>query len=542
MPDWSPDFKLSPHQTTAVANTIKAWTGKLESGSGVMKKVMIVACTAFGKTIVCCRLMWRAQSAGYKCLFIVDRDELVTQTQKKLYAATGIVADIEKASDRASLEAEVVIASVQSLQDPDRLSRFPADHFKIVIADEAHVSLAAGWQRVLKRFDSANMVGVTATPARGDRRDLMKFWNGIAYEMNLFDGIKAGLVTPISVHQVEIDIDLEKIETDCEEQVELSIAMQPLWDKIIDEWAATAKDRKTLWFHTTIEASKKFSERLIERGYSSRHVSGVSKDRTEVIEEFARNKFQNLNNAVLLTTGYDDPEISCVVILRAIKSKVQYQQSVGRGTRLFCGKGCRDYNACQCADKKKDLLLLDVFGSFPELSVMTPADLCSDSPDQVKAVKRALLQKQGVLDLNDIAIIAATEREQALIRDLQKARKYGRKKVYDVKYIAAMYADHALVDYDPESHGSWASLEVMPEQKEFLVARGVDPTTVTTRGHAQQVINLISRAYRNGLPSILQLGRLKDLGIETQGLTRNNATQIINEHAKYPNRIKHSRV
>lgn len=539
MSDWSPDFTLSPHQTTAVANVLKAWTGKLPNGAGIMKRVLVVACTAFGKTIVCSRLMWRAKNAGYKSLFIVDRDELVSQTQKKLYAATGIVADIEKASSRASLEAEVVIASVQSLQDQERLSRFPTDHFRVVIADEAHVSLAAGWQRVLKHFECANMVGVTATPARGDRRDLMKFWEGVAYEMNLFDGIAAGLVTPIKVHQVEIDIDLDKIETDCEEQVDLAVAMQPLWDKIIDEWAAVAKDRKTLWFHTTIEASKKFSARLVERGYSSRHVSGVSKDRVEVIEEFARNKFQNLNNAVLLTTGYDDSEISCVVILRAIRSKVQYQQSVGRGTRLYCGKGCRDYNACTCPDKKQNLMLLDVFGSFPELSVMTPADLCSDSPEQIKAVKRTLKDKQGVLDLNDIAIIAATEREQALIKELQKVRKYGRKKVYDVRYIAAMYGEHDLIDYDPESQGAWASLEVMPEQKDFMVLRGIDPETVKTRGHAQQVISMISRAYRGGLPSVLQLAKLKELGIETSGITRNQATEILNEHLrKYPKRSR----
>lgn len=530
MSDWSPDFTLSPHQTTAVANTIKAWTGKSDTIPGVVQRVLIVACTAFGKTIVCCRLMWRAKRAGYKSLFIVDRDELVSQTQKKLLAATGIVADVEKASSYASLEAEVVVASVQSLQNKERLARFPKDHFKVVIADEAHLSLAIGWQRVLKHFDGANMVGVTATPARGDRQDLMKFWQAVAYEMNLFNGIEAGLVTPIKVHQVEIDIDLDKIEIDCEEQVELAIAMRPLWDKVIDEWAAVAKDRKTLWFHTTIEASKAFSERLVERGYSSSHVSGVSKNRVEVVEEFARNKFQNLNNAVLLTTGYDDSQISCVVILRADRSKVQYQQRVGRGTRLYCGKGCRDYRTCTCADKKENLLLIDVFGSFPELSVMSPADLCSDSPEQIKAVKRQLLGKQGILDLNDISIIAATEREQALVRELQKAKKYGRKKVYDARYVAVMYGDHALVDYDAASQGSWASLEVMEEQKNFLLSRGVDPKSVTSRGHAHQIITTLNKAWRSGAPSVLQIGRLQEVGIDAKGLTKEQATRLIKQH------------
>ena len=531
MSDWNPKFTLTHHQTKAVANTIKAWTGKSDNGSGTLDKVLIVACTAFGKTIVCCRLMWRAKLAGYKSLFIVDRDELVSQTQKKLYATTGIVADVEKASSRASMEAEIVVASVQSLQDKERLGRFPKDHFKVVICDEAHTSLAEGWQRVLSHFAGSNMLGVTATPARGDRRDLMKFWKGIVFDMNLFKGIEAGLVTPIKVHQVEFDIDLEKIEIDCEEQVELSIAMRPLWDKIIDEWAAVAKDRKTLWFHTTIEASKKFSERLVERGYSSRHVSGVSNDRVEVIEEFALNKFKNLNNAVLLMTGYDDSEISCVVIFRAIRSKVQYQQSVGRGTRLFCGKGCRDYRACKCEDKKQNLLLLDVFGSFPEMSVMTPADLCSDSPDQIKAVKRALVGKQGILDLDDIALIAATEREQALVRELQKAKKYGRKKTYEARYVAAMYRDHELFDYDAEAQGTWASMEILPPQRDFLISRGVDPETVTNRGHAFQIITLLSRVAKLGLPTVLQIGKLNALGINTNGLTKNKATQILGERS-----------
>jgi superfamily II DNA or RNA helicase len=533
MSDWNEKYTLSPHQTKAVQSVIHAWTGQL-TGSP-MKRAMIVACTAFGKTILGSRLMWLAMRRGYKSLFIVDRDELVTQTVKKLYAAAGIIADIEKAADKASLEADVVVASVQSLQNEERLSRYPKNHFGVVIADECHMSMSPAWQKVLKYFDeepATKLLGVTATPARGDRKNLMKFWQGIAFKMDLFDGINNGLVVPIKVHQMDVsDIDIEKVELDCEEQVGLAEAMLPIWDRIIDEWSKVAGNRKTLWFHPTRASSEAFSKRLLERGYSSKHVSGISKDRAVIIESFARNQFQNLNNAVLLMTGYDDDQISCVVPLRSMGSKVQYQQTVGRGIRLYCGKGCRDYRACTCEDKKKDLLLFDVFGSFPRLSVMTPADLCSDSPEHIAEMKKRLKAKQGVLDLQEESIILAGDREQALIRDIKKAKKHGRKTVYDARYVATLYGDHDLFDYDADSQGEWASLPPLQPQVDFLIQKGVSPDSIVNRGHAYRMITMLNNSWKAGAPSILQLGRLQELGIETKGLTKEQANKLLDEYA-----------
>jgi len=532
MSDWNPKFKLSPHQTEAVTNIIRSWNGEL-TGEPI-QRVMAVACTAFGKTILSSRLMWLAHRRGYKSLFIVDRDELVSQTVKKLYAAANLVADLEKASDRASLEADVVVASVQSLQNAERLARFPANHFGVVIADECHLSLAPAWKKVLTYFQESpgtKMLGVTATPARGDRKNLMGYWQHIAYKMDLFDGIDNGLVVPIKVHQIDLSsVDIEKVETSCEEQVALAEAMMPLWDGIIDEWSKVAGNRKTLWFHPSIASSEAFSRRLQERGYSSKHVSGVSKDRKVIIEEFAINKFQSLNNSLLLTTGYDDDQIACVVPLRAIGSKVQYQQTVGRGIRLYCPNGCRDYRSCKCEGKKENLLLIDVFGSFPHLSVMTPADLCSDSPEQVDWMKKRMKAKQGVLDLQEESIITAKDREQAFIREVKRARKVGRKTVYDARYVATLHGDHDLFDYDAQSQGLWAAQPALPVQLQYLTQLGVAPDSVISRGHAYQIITMLNKSRKQGAPSVLQLGKLQELGIEAKGLSKEQATKLIEQH------------
>lgn len=534
MTEWSPKFKLNSHQIEAVTSILKHWNG--EALGEPVKKVMVVACTAFGKTITASRLMWLANKRGYKSLFLVDRDELVSQTVKKLYEASGIIASIEKAEDKASLESEVVVASIQSLSSADRLARFPKNHFKVIIVDECHLSMSSSWQKVLKYFDesnSANFVGFTATPARGDRKNLMSFWGTIAYKMNLFDGIENGLVTPIKVHQLDLSgVDLESIEIDCEEQVALGEAMKPLWDYIIDEWAKVAGSKKTLWFHPSVASSIEFTKRLVERGFSAKHISCYSKDRKEVIEQFAFNKFQNLNNAMLLTTGYDEPQVECVVPLRAMRSKVQYQQIVGRGIRLYCPNGCRDYRSCSCEGKKNHLILIDAFGCFPELSVMTPADLCSDAPEQVEAIKARMKGKQGVLDLKEQSVLTAKEREQALLSQLKWSKKHGRKTVYDAVHVAALYGDHDLFDFDPRDQGPWAEQPPFPHQLKFLLSQGVSPDSIVNRGHAYKIITKLNESRKKGSPTILQLGRLHELGIDSKGMTKEQATNEIKKHGK----------
>jgi hypothetical protein len=211
-----------------------------------------------------------------------------------------------------------------------------------------------------------------------------------------------------------------------------------------------------------------------------------------------------------------------------MRSKVQFQQAIGRGTRLHCPHGCRRY--CDHQEAKRDLVVLDFFSAYPELGVMTPADLCSDEPEQVEAIKKAIRDKQGKLTLSEISKIVAGEREQALIRSLKQARKHGRKTVYDARAVAAFYSDHDLFDYDPTGQGEWAEKPPAPEQLNHLINSGVDPKSIKNRGHAAMVIRTISRAKRERKPSVLQIGRLHSRGIDHSQMTLDLATKTISQH------------
>ncbi len=164
----------------------------IEAGWEEASKQLVVAATGTGKTRVFCWLAERRAKQGIRTLILADQDELVWNPIEKL-AELGVKAEAEKAEHNASLDALVVVGSVQTMMRERRLSRWPKDHFGLVIADEADKSLANSWQTVLRYFDGeANVCGFTATPNRSDKKNLGSYYERIAFESTLFDFIGNG--------------------------------------------------------------------------------------------------------------------------------------------------------------------------------------------------------------------------------------------------------------------------------------------------------------------------------------------------------------
>jgi len=143
------------------------------------RRQLIVVPTGGGKTVIFSKLA--AVNAG-RTLILAHREELIDQAVAKLRAATGIEAEKDKAEHIAELDARVVVASVQTLMRENRMNRWPQDHFDLVVCDEAHHAISPSWRGVLSRFDEhARVLGVTATPDRGDKKNL-----GVYFENVLF--------------------------------------------------------------------------------------------------------------------------------------------------------------------------------------------------------------------------------------------------------------------------------------------------------------------------------------------------------------------
>lgn len=495
--------------------TVEAFE-KGAAGEGPFTRVMGVAATGAGKTIMAAAITeyatkrWQSpDGAPARVLFLADTDELVNQAQDKIYAFTGNPTDREKASDRASLNSRIVVGSMQTLQNPARRERFPAGHFALVIVDEAHGSMAATWKATMEYFNQggARILGITATPERGDDQDLWEWWEHKSAEIGLFDLIAKGRLAPIKVKTLPIDLDCRGVKARREglDEEELAHAIEPAFDAIIEAWERHAEQRKTLWFLPGIKASQRFSDMLIERGHAARHVDGGSSDRREILEGFAANRFRHLTNSNLLIKGYDCPDIACVVNLSPGKSRVAYQQKVGRGTRI--------------AEGKTDLLLLDFLWQFDRLGIVRPADLVARTKTEAERLQRQLEQAarqsdQGefeALDIHDQRDLSDNQLVKSLIDQL--VRNTTRKtRTYDASAAAALINAPELLNYEPEA--AWEKRPPTDKQKELLTAKGISVKTIKTRGHASQFLNVLFTRQDQGLATFKQAARLTAAGIE----------------------------
>ncbi|MGA8659546.1 MAG: DEAD/DEAH box helicase, partial [Chthoniobacterales bacterium] len=315
------DFELRGYQREAVAGVRKSWTQ--------FSRSLGVAPTGSGKTIIFAEIAQKRLPRG-RVLILAHREELIDQAIHKLYRARGLCAAKEKATERADLEAGVVVASVQTLSRRNRLERFPSDHFLTAIIDEAHHSPAETYQRVLKHVHAEKVLGVTATPDRGDLRSLGNYFEDIAFEIGLVDLIRDGFLCPIKVRTVPVEIDLSgvSIRTGDFSDQEVSQRLEPVLEQLAEAVVIYAGDRKTLIFVPLVRIAARFAAILRERGLLAEMISGACTDRAEKLARFKSSETQILVNAMLLTEGFDQPSVNCVVALRPTKIRSLYAQQV----------------------------------------------------------------------------------------------------------------------------------------------------------------------------------------------------------------------
>lgn len=450
----------------------------VEAGWKDYRKQLVVLATGGGKTPVFSWLAQRIQPE--RTLILAHREELIDQAIDKLRQATGIRADKEKAEHRASLSAPVVVASVQSMQG-ERLLRWPANHFGLVVADEAHHSISDSWQSPLRHFDQhAKVLGVTATSDRGDKRNLGEYYESVAAEIGLFDLIKQGYLSRVVIKSIPLEISLSNVgQSKGDYDVnDLDDALTPYLGAVAQAIAEHAPFRKTLVFLPLIATSKKMVEACEAVGLQAMHVDGYCEDRKDRLNAFASGKFDVACNSALLGEGYDDPSIDCVVILRPTRSRPLYAQLCGRGTRLFPGK--------------ENLLLLDFLWMHTKHNLVRPAHLIAKTQEEAEVITKIAEEEskpggQGELDLEGLATAATEKRHEALRKKLEENRKK-KGKLIDAMEYAMREGKADLVDYEPVM--KWESHPVTEPQARALKRNGIDPATVTGKGHAMRLLDV----------------------------------------------------
>ena len=510
---------LRPYQEEARRAVEREW----DEGRA---KTLLVLPTGCGKTIVFAMVAKDVVDGGGRVLVLAHRGELLDQAADKIGKATGLGCSVEKA-ERTSVGEwfRVTVGSVQTMMRPSRLDRFPRDWFDAIIVDEAHHALSASYQAVLDHFDAADVLGVTATPDRGDRRDLGAYFDSIAYEYTLPRAIKEGYLCPIKAQTVPLAIDLAAVRTQSGDYSagDLGTALDPYLDRIADEMlAAGCTERKTVVFLPLVKTSQKFRGILEAKGFRAMEVNGESADRAETLAAFGEaGGGAVLCNSMLLTEGWDCPSVDCVVVLRPTKVRSLYCQMVGRGTRLSPETG------------KTELLLLDFLWHVERHELCRPAHLIAESEDVARAMTERLEQAGCPEDLEEVEREAAKdvveERERALAEQLSAMRKRKRKLVDPLQFEMSI-ASEDLTGYVPQF--AWEMAPASDAQKAALEKAGICPDEIGCAGKASLLMDKIAKRRAEGLATPKQIRQLEGRGFRRVGeWTMDQASALISRIA-----------
>lgn len=317
-------------------------------------RFLVQMATGLGKTVTFANI-----HRNGRMLILSHREELVRQPLKYFGCTTGI----EMASERSRGQ-EVVSASVQSIVH--RLDNFNPCDFDVVIVDEAHHSAASTYRKVLNYFTPRQVIGFTATPNRADKARLDDVYSEIVFRRDLKWGIKNGYLCDIHCKRVNIGYDLSSVHTRGGDYApgELEEAMSGTEDAIAETYYNHAKGA-TLIFAASVNHANAIAERIPEAVV----ITGKTKNRQAIIDEFTQRRIPCLINCMVFTEGTDIPLVETVIIARPTQSDSLYTQMVGRGLRLH-------------PDKDK-LTLIDCVGITGRRSLCTAPSLLGINIDNI---------------------------------------------------------------------------------------------------------------------------------------------------------------
>uniref|UniRef100_A0AAU8AYK2 Chromatin remodeling complex atpase n=1 Tax=Dulem virus 35 TaxID=3145753 RepID=A0AAU8AYK2_9CAUD len=493
-------MELRPYQREAKDAVFTQWDR--------VNKTLLVLPTGCGKTIVFAKITEECVRKGRRVLILAHRGELLDQASDKIAKATGLKCAVEKAESTClGSWYRITVGSVQTMMREKRLSQFPEGYFNTIIIDEAHHCISDSYQKVLQHFPQAKVLGVTATPDRGDMRNLGEFFESLAYEYTLPKAIREGYLSPIKALTLPLKMDLTGVGIQAGDfkSGDLATALDPYLHQIADEMAKYCVGRKTVVFLPLVKTSQKFRDILNEKGFRAAEVNGDSKDRAEILGEFDRGNYDVLCNSMLLTEGWDCPSVDCIVVLRPTKVRSLYSQMVGRGTRLHPGKD--------------HLLLLDFLWHTERHELCHPANLICDNEEVAQRMTANLEEAAGCpVDIESAEKQASedvvAQREEALAKQLAEMRKRKKQLVDPLQFEMSIQAED-LSGYVPAF--GWEMAPPSEKQRTTLEKLGILPDEIDNAGKAAKLLERLDKRREEGLTTPKQIRFLEGRGFQHVG-------------------------
>jgi superfamily II DNA or RNA helicase len=499
-----------PYQTDASTAILSTWAKH--------RSCITVVATGGGKTLIAAGTAAKIQDKG-RILFLANRNELCSQPLDVFAEQCGIKPALEKATDYAPLDAQVVVGSVQTMSRTKRLERWPKDHFSYIFADEAHGAVAESWKRIFNHFDRAKLCGITATPFRSDSKDLTDIFEIEAYRKDLFSLVDEGyLVDPdhvdklssaISLAQVRVKQTTEGTDYDLNDAAD---AIEPYFDAIAQELREKHASKHILAFLPLVASSQKFVRACQAAGINAIHVDGEDPLREQKLEAFKKGQITLLSNSNLLHTGVDMPICDCTLNLRPTKSKVLYCQIIGRSTRTVSGliDSLADAPArlqAIAGSQKPKAYILDPLWLSADHDLCTPSFLIAPDEEFANEMHKAAGTSYS---LRAVSRRIQFEREEAIRRRFEATARFREGRI-NSKYFAAQIIDHTLVNYEPIY--KWECQPPTNFSRLLLDKGGIDPESVASEGEARAVLQAIGRRRYKRLAEIRDLVAAAEAGV-----------------------------
>lgn len=516
------DYGLRYYQEEARDGTYGVWRDA--------RSALVVMATGMGKSRLVAAIV--GDWAQGDVLVLVHTDELVRQMVRELERTTGEHVGIEKAEERSDERDRIVVASVQSLTRQNRLDRLGKKRFGLIVTDEAHHATANSYLRIYAWFDEAKMLGVTATPDRGDEKALGQVYDEVAYVMDIQQGIEAGYLVEVEAEEVPVEgLDISHVGTSGGDLAagQLDEAMVKSVEAIVHQSVRIAPDRPGIWFWPGVKTAQYATEKfnLLQPG-STGFISGGTQpeERRQLIEDFKAGRLLRLSNCAVLTEGFDAPRAEVIGWARPTKSRSVLCQGVGRGTRpvvdLSMWKGRDEAHlrrALISGSEKPKCTILNFVGESGKHSLVGPEDALGGNYSEAEVAK-AKKKKGG----NVLKNLADARRELKRIAESVKVtgqasptRRYDPFGVFHVKEPSD--AAEIRFGYKPMTEG----------QRNTMLKMGLKESDLETmsRAKASKWLDAAFKRLDLNLASFKQLRLLQKHGVDDVNLPFSRAKEAI---------------
>lgn len=350
---------LRPYQREVLRNSLRDYR------AGIRRQLWILP-TGGGKTRCVSRLPdLLKQQPGQQGFFLVNRDDLVWQAAEEFRKQNPkLTVDVEKADTFANPNADVIVASIQTISRKggvaDRCKRFNINKVQWIVIDEAHFSPSDQYIHALTFFraykgnpycdNDRTLIGITATPNRGDSVGLECIFDKITAEIPIREMMETGPVingevysylAPIRAYRVSTDYDISMAKTRkgdfAEADLTAALDTPERNNLILEKYLEFGEGLPAVAFTVGVQHSHNLANHFTRNGVLSYAVSGDTprKERDRLYAAYAAREVKMLASCEALTIGWDRPEASCALMTAPTKSGLKFTQCIGRVLRRF---------------------------------------------------------------------------------------------------------------------------------------------------------------------------------------------------------------